>query len=403
MAQPSINRDDPRAWGRPTWAEVDLDRVAGNVRAVRRVVGERCKIMAVVKANGYGHGAEMIAETALESGADSLAVATVDEGIVLRAAGINAPILVLGPISPGEIPRSLRETLSLTISNEAMAKTIAAEAERLGSRPAPVHLKLDSGMRRFGGNLEEVLSAARVVQHTQSLRLAGLFTHFADADAEDPAFTDAQMASLGECVSILADNDIAPDAVHASNSAALLRDPRYHLDMVRLGIALYGLPPSLDFRLPDDIQSVMSVVSTVARTMTLEPGDTVSYGRTYRAMARERAALVPIGYADGLRRQLSNRGQMAIGGQRVPILGRVCMDQTVVGLANDGRTDSGDHVNVVGTGEAGEPTFTEVARDMGTIPYELVTGLAARVPRYYRRAGKIVACRDLQGLHRIER
>ncbi|HEV2107030.1 MAG TPA: alanine racemase, partial [Thermomicrobiales bacterium] len=297
MAQPPMNPDDPRGWGRPTWAEVDLDRVAGNVRAVRRIVGERCKIMAVVKANGYGHGAEMIAETALEAGADSLAVATVDEGIVLRTAGVTAPILILSPISPGEIPRSLRETLSLTVSNEATAKLIAAEAERLGSHPTPVHLKLDSGMRRFGGNLEEVLGAARFVKRAQSLRLAGLFTHFADADAEDRAFTDAQMSSLGECVSILADHGIAPDAVHASNSAALLRDRRYHLDMVRLGITLYGLPPSLDFRLPDEIQPVMSVVSTVAHTMVLKPGDTVSYGRTYRATAEERAALVPIGYA----------------------------------------------------------------------------------------------------------
>lgn len=390
--------EDPRLMGRPTWIEVNLDQIAANVRAVSRIVGTQCRIMAVVKANAYGHGAEMVAESAIAAGAHALAVATVDEGILLRRSGTQAPILVLSPIAPGEVRRALEFGLSLTIATPEMAQIAASESAHLGGDAAEVHLKLDSGMHRYGAEPSGLLSVARFVHSANVLRLAGVYTHFADADAGDLGFTDEQMGVFQEFLATLAAEGIVPEFVHASNSAALLGHPRFHLNMVRLGIALYGLPPSLDFHLPEEIQPALSLKSTVARVIELEPGDTVSYGRTYRAKTREHAALVPVGYADGLRRDLSNRGKMAIQGTRVPIIGRVCMDQTVVKLVEEEPAQPGGVVDVVGTGEANEPSFTEVARELDTIPYELVTGLSIRIPRYYWRGGRIVARRDLHGL-----
>jgi alanine racemase len=395
----SMSIEDPRRAGRPTWIEVNLDQIAANVRAVSRIVGTHCRIMAVVKANGYGHGAEMIAESAIAAGANSLAVATVDEGILLRRSGIRAPILVLSPIAPGEVRRALEFDLSLTIATREMAEIAASESARLGGDAAEVHLKLDSGMHRYGTEPSGLLAVARFVHSANGLHLAGVYTHFADADATDLEFTDEQMGVFQEFIATLSAEGIAPGFVHASNSAALLAHPRFHLNMVRLGIALYGLPPSLEFRLPGEIKPALSLKSTVCRVIELEPGDTVSYGRTYRAGTREHAALVPVGYADGLRRDLSNRGEMAIQGTRVPIIGRVCMDQTVVKVVEEEPAHLGDMVDVIGTGDANELTFTEVARELDTIPYELVTGLSIRIPRYYWRGGRIVACRDLQGLN----
>lgn len=398
----SMLESDPRHNGRPTWIEVDLDRLRGNIRAAQALVGPRTRVMAVVKANAYGHGAAIVSETALDAGADALAVATVDEAVSLRVFGVTAPILVLGPIGPAEIPRAVRNGLSLAGPDVLFVGAVANEVERQAAAPTQIHVKLDTGMHRFGGTPEAALETCRRVSRSSRLRLAGLFTHFADADDQDSRFVERQIGLLQQVAAILEAEGIRPDLVHAANSAGIIRGQCFHLDMVRLGIALYGLPPATASNLPPGFQPVLSVKSTVARILDLAPGDTVSYGRTYTAQKSERAALVPIGYADGLRRDLSNQKVMAMQGIRVPIRGRICMDQTVIGVPEGLPVAPGDIVDVIGTGESGELKFDEAAAALGTLSYELVTALAARLPRYYLQNGIPVAAADIAGVRRLD-
>lgn len=398
---PRLDQDDPRGQGRPSWIEVDLDRLAGNVLAARHLIGERVQLMAVVKANAYGHGASMVARTAVSAGADALAVATVDEGSSLRAFGLSVPILVLGPIAGGEVRRAVAQRLSLAIPDVSTAQAIEREATTQPSDPIPVHVKFDSGMHRFGGDFESALEASQFVARSPKLDFAGVFTHFADADNPGSSYTDQQTEALRHLVAVLKQDGIEPKLVHAANSAGILRDRAHHFDMVRLGIVLYGLPPATGDQLPPGFYPVLSVKSTVAHVLSLAAGDSVSYGRTYIASGPEQAALVPIGYADGLRRALSNHPVMAIAGRRVPIRGRVCMDQTVVGVPASANVSQGDLVDVIGTGESNELSFDEAADALGTLSYELVSALAARLPRYYIQGGQLVAVSDLNGVRRL--
>lgn len=395
------HRIDPRRLGRPAWIEVDLDKLAQNIRTTRAIVGDQTRLMAVVKGNAYGHGAQVVAAASLDAGADELAVATVGEGVALREYGLTAPILVLGPISPAEIAPAIVRSLSLATPDPAFAAAAASEAERHAVEPVRLHVKLDTGMNRFGGTAPTAIATARFIAGSSTLRLAGLFTHFATADDPDPVFPDQQLASLREVREVLEQEGIRPECVHAANSAAILRDPRFHLDMVRLGISLYGLPPSSTYELPAGFRPVLSVKAAIARVIDLAPGDSVSYGRTYIAPRRERAALVPIGYADGLRRALSNAEVMAIGGKRSPIRGRVCMDQTVIGLPHRSSASVGDVVDVIGSGESGEMSFNEAAVRLDTLSYELVAALAPRLPRYFLKAGVPVVVSDLAGIRRL--
>ncbi len=397
----TISADDPRRHGRPTWIEVDLDRLIENLRTTRKFIGERSRLMAVVKANAYGHGAPIVAETALASGADELAVATVDEAVSLRTFGIGAPVLVLGPIAPAEVPTAVTHGVSLTATEPAFAGLVAREVDRQHASPLDLHVKVDTGMNRFGASKPEAIETARYIFRSPGVRLAGVSTHFADADNDVSDFTELQVASLGNVVDALRAEGINPGLIHAANSAGILRGTAYHAGMVRLGIALYGLPTSTGRGLPLGYRPVLSVRSTVSRVINLAPGDTVSYGRTYTATEHERAGLVPVGYADGLRRDLSNQHVMAISGVRVPIRGRVCMDQSVVGLPVDSNVSVGSIVSVLGTGEVGELSFDAAAAQLGTIAYELVTALSTRLPRYYLRHGIPVAVTDLAGTRRL--
>lgn len=396
-----LDPDDPRGRGRPSWIEVDLDQLSGNVLATRHLIGDRVRLMAVVKANAYGHGASMVAQTAINAGADALAVATVDEGSSLRAFGLSVPILVLGPIARGEIRLALAQRLGLAIPDVSTAQAIEREAATQPADPIPVHVKFDSGMHRFGGDFESALEASRFVARSPELDFAGVFTHFADADNTDSTYTDRQTEALRDLVAALKQDGIEPKLVHAANSAGILRDRAYHFDMVRLGISLYGLPPATGVQLPAGFNPVLSVKSTVARVLKLAAGDSVSYGRTYVARGPERAALVPIGYADGLRRELSNQHVMAIAGSRVPTRGRVCMDQTVVGVPASANVSPGDLVDVIGTGASNELSFDGAADALGTLSYELVSALAARLPRFYLQGGTLVAVSDLNGVRAL--
>lgn len=383
--------------GRPTVAVIDLDALATNIAALRGLIGPKVRLMTVVKANAYGHGAVMVGTYALRYGADELAVATVDEAAELRAGGVTAPVLIMGPIGEGEIERAIRLEAQLVVSSAAFARALAAASRRLNGAPVPVHLKVDTGMRRFGCAPSEALALARQIVDSPELRFAGLMTHFASADDPDPSPTLAQAAEFDAVVAELRANGIDVPLQHLANSAATLRFPSLHRDMVRTGIATRGLPPDPDMPLPPGFRPILSLYSRVARIIPLASGDAVSYGRTYVSAGGERGALVPIGYGDGYPRALSSLGWMALGGERAPVLGRVCMDQTVVRVPHgvDGRL--GDIIKIAGDGSEGEPTLNELAVLTGTIPHEIATRLTARVPKLYVEHGRLVAIDDLNG------
>jgi alanine racemase len=387
---------------RSTRAIVDLDVIAGTIQAFRRLVPRPVKLMAVVKANGYGHGARMVAHAALNAGADQLAVATVQEGAVLRDDGITAPILVLGPIDVSEIDQAITCRLALAVGDPGRLEQIARRADILKpGAPVAIHLKVDTGMRRYGCEPVEAAPLAQAIASNPALRLAGVFTHFSCADEHDERPTLDQFQRFEQALAQMRERGIDPGLRHAANSAGTLRSRRFDLDMVRIGIAMYGIAPSGDIPLADGMRPAMTLVSKVGRVLRLAAGERVSYGGTYRVERDEQAALIPIGYADGYRRALSNRGWMEICHERAPVRGRVCMDQTVVGLPDHCLVAPADDVIVAGSGDGIAPTWDGMAALVGTIPYEIVTGISARVPRLYVAAGELVALEDLGGLRRL--
>ncbi len=387
------------AWevpGRPTRAVVDLDAITANVGAARTLAAPAA-VMAVVKANGYGHGATMVARAAVAAGAKHLAVATVDEGLALRRAGLRAPILVLGPVDPSEVATAIEAALSLTLVDPAFVDLVASRARASDQAlPVQVHVKVDTGMRRFGAPPETAVAVARRVARTPGLSLAAVMTHFADADGPSPAFTAAQDAALRDCVALLAAEGIVPQTVHAANSAAIVRGRHPHA-MVRLGIALYGLPAIEGEPLPVGMRPALGLVSRITRVIRLAPGDTVGYGRTYRSDRAELAALIPVGYADGYRRGLSGLGAMRVGGKVAPVLGRISMDQTVIALPAGTGATTGSEVLVAG-GDEPPTSLAHLAKQLGTIPYEVAAGISARVLRVYLQGGRPTAIEDLAGL-----
>lgn len=374
--------------GRATHAVIDLDAIEGNVRAVRRSVAP-AGVIAVVKANAYGHGSVMVAEAAVAAGAVMLAVATVDEGVELREAWIDAPILVLGPADPAEYVDAIRNRLTLTLATIDQVDAVAQAAGRADS-DAGVQIKVDTGMRRYGAAPADVLDLARRIESAPNLHLTGVFTHFADADGPDLHFTGSQLGRFETVIGTLRDAGIEPGLAHCSNTAGAVRVSSAGQGAVRLGIGLYGLRPDDTVPLEPGMRPALTLRTRVAQVRLLEPGDTVSYGRTYMASAHERVALLPIGYADGLRRGLSGSGWVDIVGDRAPIRGRVCMDQTVVGCPNEA-VASGDAVVVFGDGHGSAPSLSDVAKLAGTITYEIATGIAHRVPRWYLRHGQPIA------------
>lgn len=379
---------------RATRAEIDLDVLQANVATLKASLAPNVELMAVVKGNAYGHGARMVAPAALAAGASQLAVATVGEGRQLRSLGLEVPILVLSPISSAEVSLALAANLDLAIGTHELLSAVTGAAEATGARPG-LHVKLDTGMHRYGASADLAIHLASQIAGSEHLRLAGLMTHFAVADEPDNPATDQQAALFERVLHRLRDQGVHPTHHHLANSAATLRGPHWHGTMVRTGIAMYGLPPSPEVALPDGMRPVMSIRSQVMRVHRLAAPESVGYGHTYIPAASEVDALIPIGYADGYRRALSNRGWMAIAGQPAPVVGRVSMDQTVVRLPDGLTVGPGAGVSVLG-GEGG-PSATEIADLIGTINYEVVSGIAPRVPRHYLRDGQVIAVESLPG------
>ncbi|MDR7491928.1 MAG: alanine racemase [Armatimonadota bacterium] len=362
------------------WAEVDLEAVAANVQAVRRHVGAT-PVMAVVKANGYGHGALPVARAAVRAGAAWLGVATVEEGIALRDGGVVAPVLVLGPDEPVE--EAVARGLTLTVADPASLHRTVTAARRAspGGRRVRVHLKVDTGMTRLGFWPEAVPAAVETLA-AAGVAVEGVFTHLAAADS-DPAFTAEQLRRFAPAARAVRAR--FPRALrHAAATAALLTVPEARLDLVRLGIGLYGLLPGPGFASPVALRPAMRLWARVAQVREVPAGVDVSYGRTYRTTGPTRLATVAIGYGDGYLRSLSNRGAMLLDGRRAPVVGRVCMDYTIVAVPPGAAVQPGDAALVFGP----ELPAEEVAEAAGTIAYEVVTRLGPRVRRIYRPAGE---------------
>ena len=376
MSVPIANPDPARA---RTWATVDLDAVAANVRAIRGVLPETAAFMAVVKADAYGHGAVPVAEAALGAGAAWLGVATAEEAMELRAAGIRAAVLILGPTPAAWLPQVVAAGCSVTVTDLRALETIT----RMADGHPRVHIKVDTGMTRLGIAPDDLPALIDAVDHAQ-VEVEGLYTHLASAAEPDLSMTREQLAVFADAARLLRTR-VPGLILHAASSAAALGWPEAALDLVRVGIAMYGVPPALHLS-GVRLRPVMTLSSRVVRARRVPAGTPVSYGATYRTRRSTTIVTVPIGYADGYPRALSNVGQMLLAGRRVPVAGRVCMDFTMLD-AGDVRVVDGDEVTVFGPALP----VTEVAAAANTIPYELLCRVGPRVPRLYLRAGASVA------------
>lgn len=370
-----------------THAVIDLDAYAANITVLRSIAGEDVALMAVVKADAYGHGAVECGRAAIEAGARMLGVARIQEALYLRRAGLDCPIVLIGPPAIAEIPDAIEHDITLSIGSQRAIDGLIA-ALRWGSTAA-VHIKLDTGMNRYGFTPSQVGDAMETLSRHERVSVEGIFTHFSSADETDPSPTEAQIERFWSSVEELTAHGLRPRYLHTGNSAAILTARVAGTNLIRSGIATYGLSPSDEVRIDDRFQPVLSMHSTVARRGTLPAGEGVSYGQTYRATSDEPIAAIPVGYADGLPRQLRNQGWFVVDGERAPIRGSVCMDQTVVSVPD--RVTEGDAVLVLGDGASGEMTFDDIARMIGTVNYEVATRVMARVPRVYLRAGRPVA------------
>ena len=375
--------------GRPVWAEVDLDAVARNVRLLKGQAGEAA-LLAVVKANAYGHGAVTVARAALAAGAGRLGVICVDEGEQLRRAGIGAPILVMGHTPATDAARLVDLALTAAVASRETAEALARAAAQRGVRLA-VHLKVDTGLNRYGLTPADALALADWLRDVSSLEVEGLFTHFASADEADKGYTLDQYGRFRQVAEQL---DWVPIR-HVSNTASLLDMPELSLEMVRPGLGIYGLYPPGEVRRDLGLVPALSLKSRIVRLTALALGDPVSYGRTWRAARPSLIGLVMCGYADGLPRSLSNRGCALVRGRRAPIVGRVCMDMCMVDVTDVPDAATGDEVVLIGCQGEEQIGADEVAELAGTISYEILCAISARVPRLYLRAGEIVSRQTL--------
>lgn len=369
---------------RPTRAEVDLGAVRANVTTLRATAGPAA-VMAVVKADAYGHGAVPVARAAVEAGAAWLGVALVEEGVELREAGLEAPVVVLSEPPPDAVGEVVAHRLTPVVYSPAGIEAVAAEVRRAGvPHPFPVHLKVDTGMHRVGCPPADAAAVAEKIAGTGSLRLEGCCTHFALADEPDEPFTGEQITTFDQTLEALTRRGLNPPVVHAANSAALISFPRARYDLVRTGITVYGLAPSPAFDGVLDLRPAMSLRSRVVHVQELDAGERVSYGLRYALTRRGRVATVPVGYADGVPRNLGERGgEVLLGGRRCPIGGTVTMDHLMVD-AGDAEVAVGDEVVLIGRQGDQEITAAEWARLTGTISYEIVCRIGARVPRHHR-------------------
>ncbi len=371
-------------------ADIDLDALEHNIREIRSVIGDQTELMCVVKANAYGHGSVVLSRELAKMGADSFAVATVEEGIELRRHGITQPILVLGYTCREMYPDLIRYHIMPTICSYTMAKDLNSAAEEM-NMTVDVHIKIDTGMSRIGFQADEKTVERIVMINSllKNIRVQGIFTHFSCADEADDTFTQKQVEKFNSVTQALEDKGMHIPVRHCANSAAVIQYPELCMDMVRAGIMIYGLYPSDEVnKSVVKLEPVMSLKSHVICIKTVEAGTPVSYGATFICRRPTTIATVSIGYGDGYPRSLSNKGRVLIGNQSWPVIGRVCMDQLMVDVTDaDYEIRQGDEAVLVGCQGSECISVEEVANMSGSFNYEFVCGISRRVPRVYYRGG----------------
>ena len=366
---------------RPTEAIVDLDAIRHNLAELRKRVGQGCKILAAVKADAYGHGLVAVAHTCASAGVDMLGVAMIEEALELRQQDMRCPILMFNSESPDSAQEIVQHRITATVCDEEVASALSQAALKFGLT-AKVHLNVDTGMGRGGLELEEASEFAEKVAGLGGLKLEGVWTHFPVAD-QDEQFTVNQIESFAQCVEKIERKVGKIPIIHAANSAAVLKYPSSYFDMVRLGIAVYGLEP---FEGASEIARLIPALTLKSRIVQLKQvpsGSGISYGRRFIAQRPTWIATVPIGYADGYSRLLSGKGEALVHGQRVPVVGTICMDQHMLDVSDVPGVQKGDEVVLIGQQGSIRITAEELARKMNTINYEVVCRIGPRVPRIY--------------------
>ncbi len=387
---PILNRSQRRhanvkstpAYPRPTVAEIDLSAIAFNLAGIRKRVAPAA-IMAVVKADAYGHGAVEVSRCALQNGAEYLGVALTQEGIELRQSGLQCPILVFGGTWPEEADSLVSHDLEATVYDSEGIEAMRAAALK-HNRPAKIHIKLDTGMGRVGIDWRTAPPFIEKAVRTEGLLLQGLYTHFATSDQMDKSFAYLQLARFQQVTKQLESKGIRIPIKHTANSGAILDMPESYFDLVRPGVMMYGYYPSKETSESVPLRPAMTFKTRVLFLKSIERGTSVSYGRQFIAEKKTRIATLPVGYADGYNRLLSNRGEVLIRGKRYPIVGRVCMDLIMANVGEDEDIAAGDEAVLFGRQGDEEVTVQSICDLLGTIPYEVTCWVSRRVPRVYR-------------------
>ncbi len=361
------------------WIEVDLAAIKHNVQQLKSLLTAPTELMAIVKADAYGHGAIDVSQTVIEAGASWLGVATIPEGIQLRCAGITAPIVILGATNGVDEIKAIAEyRLQPTICNPKQAliydEILSASGEKI-----PVHLKIDTGMSRLGVNWQEAIAFVKLVQNLPSLDIISVYSHFATADDCDRTFMDLQAQRFEQVIFALKAEGLYPPRIHICNTAAMLCDRHLHYDIVRTGLGIYGLYPAPHLKNLIDLRPALTVKARITQVKEITAGTSVSYGRSFIAPQDMKMATVAIGYADGVPRGLSNRIRVAVNGQKVAQIGTITMDQTAIDVTHVDKVNIGDEVTFLGG--ASENTADEWANLLGTISWEILCGFKHRLPR----------------------
>ena len=400
-----------------TWAEIDLDNIAHNYGEFRRITGNNVKIMCVVKANACEHGAAAVAKRLEKEGCGTFGVATLDEGLELRRAGIASYILLLNHVPTGRIGEALGNNLAMTVFSKEMAKLISDSASTANPQPpaanpqpsaatpqpetvkstapppAKIHIKIDTGMTRIGFNPEDAAEAAKYISALPKIEVEGVYTHFSCADEYGTAYTEMQIGRFNEACAEIEAAGVPIKIKHASNSAAAIMYPQAHFDMVRVGISLYGCYPSEEVdKSRVALKPAKQLKSQIVRINEAGPGVSVSYGGKFTTERESRLATIPVGYADGVSRVLSGKLMVLVNGQEAPVVGRICMDQCVADVTDvAGDVKVSDEVVIYGRQKGASIPVERIAGQMGTINYEMLCMTARRVPRYYMENGEIIA------------
>lgn len=369
---------------RPTWLEISPANLQYNCETVKKIVGDSVKVCAVVKANGYGHGVIEVSKACLAAGADFLAVAMISEAMELREAGFTCPILILGWTPEEGYEQAIANEVRLALFNVEEAEKLNAKAKAMGKK-ALVHLKLDTGMSRIGFQADETgLRTAEAILNMEFITVEGIFSHFSKADEADKTFARRQLATFKQFNEQLQQRTgVRIPIQHMAASAGIIDLPEGHLDMVRPGIMLYGFQPSDEMQHIADIKPALCWKARVGRVQKLPAGRLIGYNGTFELQKETMVATVPVGYADGYNRLLSNRGYVICRGKKLPIIGKVCMDQFMIDVSQLPDLKVGDEVILLGEDQGVSITVTEMANMLKTIEHEVVCGIAPRVPKFY--------------------